>query len=71
MTEELPNKDIPQRGGREGTNRYMIYKIYNKMKNYKYHNVRTVPNSNREIVETAFDIPSTLIQDRSATWIAT
>jgi hypothetical protein len=36
------------------------------MKNYKYHNVRTVPNSNREIVETEFDIPNTLRVARMA-----
>ena len=32
--------------------RYIIIAVINKIKHYKYNSVRTVPKSNRKIVET-------------------
>jgi hypothetical protein len=43
-----------------------------KMKNRKYYTVRTVPKSNRKIVERVeIDISNRQIHDRSLSWLGT
>jgi hypothetical protein len=42
----------------------------NKIKNQKYHTVRTVPKSNRKIVESG-KIDTLNIHDRSLYWLGT
>ena len=42
----------------------------NNMKNQKYHTVRTVPKSNRKIVESG-KIDTSNIHDHSLSWLGT
>jgi hypothetical protein len=49
-----------------------LFYLNNKIKNKKYHTVRTIPNSNRKIVERSkFDTPNSKMHYHSLSWLDT